>query len=144
MYCRCRVFGVRPLSFFTVPRKTFHPFLNDFVSVASSRIQSEVLFDIILMSSYAVCLWARRLCGIESLHLPGHRMMAAVLRKMIKMDTMYIYIPYSKGLSNQNFVCNSFFFLLCSSSATLSLPDLFTKTSLKIYLGYHTVYYQLQ
>jgi hypothetical protein len=30
-----------------------------------------------------------------------------------EMDTMCICISYSKGLSNQNFVCNSFFFLLC-------------------------------
>jgi len=43
--------------FFTVPRKTFYPLLNDFVSLPSSTIQSLVLFDIILMSSYAECPW---------------------------------------------------------------------------------------
>ena len=135
--CRCWIFGVGPPSLLLYQER--HSILS-WLTVSACIIHNPILSpDIILMSSYAECLWACQLCGIESLHLPGHHVMAAMLSNMIKCTSCIstFHIPWGCPTKTLCVILFSFFFV--TSSTTISLPDLFTKT-LKIYWGYHTVY----
>lgn len=134
MNCRCWLFGVGPPSLLLYQER--HSVLS-WLIVSACIIHNPFLSpsDIILMSSNAECLWACHLCGIQSLHLSGHHVVAAMLSNMIKWTSCIstFHIPW--GCPTKT-LCDSFFL---SSLLQVSLPDLFTKT-LKIYLGYHTVY----
>lgn len=139
--CRGWNFGVGPRSFFYCTKKDIlsSPEWLCFTSI----IHNPVLSSFWYYSHVFLCRVSLRwqLCGIGSLHLPGHHVMAAMLRNMVKW-TLCISVFHNPWGCPTEILCVILFSFFVTSSTTLSLPHLFTKT-LKIYLGYHTVYSQL-
>ena len=68
--------------------------------------------------------------------------MAAMLRNMIKWTPCVSTFHNPWGCPTEILCVILFSSFFVTSSTTLSLPDLFTKT-LETYLGYYTMYYQL-